>query len=549
MARFCRRIIEQIQASNFLTLDFLVYRQQPVRPTVAQKTGIVPRIGQRLLNANLRKHALYDFYLKLDRRKKKSEHPRDVVDCTELLSNIDTITVEPIGKKFVHRFPPEAIEKIRAKNLDVLIRFGFNILKGDILNAARYGVWSFHHGDNDFYRGGPPHFWELYESNPISGVILQVLTEELDSGLVLCKSLFATGNTISVSQNSFSPYWGAADLMIRKLNELHRFGWDYLQQNSVSPAPYHGKRALYRTPSNWDMARWLAPIVVKKAVKRSFGKSGIPHWQIGVRLNATPLVSRTSDGDLRGFRWIDSPKGHFWADPFLVEQDGRKWIFFEDFLYAEERGIIACSELGPDGSLISPQACIDDPKHHYSYPYMFPDGNEWWMVPESYDSNSVDLYRCERFPDKWIRQTTLLRGKFVDPSIWRQDGLWWLMVSSADPDPRSSALFLFYAETLEGEWKFHPSNPVSTDVRANRGAGRIECVESRVIRPSQCCSPVYGYSFALREITALSPEKYEERLLREFTPEQLKMEATHTYNRIPGVEVIDAAQLRPRGSV
>jgi hypothetical protein len=41
-------------------------------------------------------------------------------------------------------------------------------------------VWSYHHGDNEFYRGGPPHFWELYEKAPLSGVILQVLTEELD---------------------------------------------------------------------------------------------------------------------------------------------------------------------------------------------------------------------------------------------------------------------------------------------------------------------------------------------------------------------------------
>ena len=112
-----------------------------------------------------------------------------------MLAGIGSIEVEPMGKKFIHKFPPDALEKIRAKELDVILRFGFNILSGEILTVARYGVWSYPHGDNDFYRGGPPHFGELVEKSPLSGVILQVLTEELNSGLVLCKSLFSTEQT------------------------------------------------------------------------------------------------------------------------------------------------------------------------------------------------------------------------------------------------------------------------------------------------------------------------------------------------------------------
>jgi methionyl-tRNA formyltransferase len=75
----------------------------------------------------------------------------DDVDCSTLLTGIESIEVKPVGKKFIH------------KELGVLLRFGFNILSGEILTVARYGVWSYHHGDNDYYRGGPPHFWELVE--------------------------------------------------------------------------------------------------------------------------------------------------------------------------------------------------------------------------------------------------------------------------------------------------------------------------------------------------------------------------------------------------
>ncbi len=541
MPRYSARVIEHIQASNFARIEFLVYRKRSAIVAGTPSRGIFRRFN-RLRNPTLRKKLLYDLYLKFDERKKPRDHPRDPVDCSAMLAGVDSITVEPIGERFVHRFPPEAVEQVRARNLDVLIRFGFNILKGEILSAARYGVWSYHHGDNDFYRGGPPHFWELYEGNPLSGVILQVLTEELDAGLVLCKSLFATEKTISVSQNNFGPYWGANDLVIRKLNELHRDGWERVKQRSVPQKPYQGKRKLYRTPTNLEMARWLGPVLLKKAAARPFLRDEVQHWRMALRLKHAPLFSRESNGSLDGFRWIEAPKGHFWADPFLLEHDGRNWIFFEDYIYAERRGVIACAEIRGDGLLISPTRCMEDPAHHFSYPHVFRDGEELFMIPESRDAATVDLYRCEKFPAKWARQATLLRGKYVDPTIWRQDGLWWLMVTSADPDARASNLFLFYSDALTGLWHFHPANPISADIRTNRGAGKILNDGGRLIRPSQSGSPSYGYSFSFNEITKLSPTEYEERQLREFKPELIGVEAMHTYNWIPGIEVIDGAK-------
>src|SRR5580765_3138901 len=201
LSGFFARIIEDIQASNFSNLELLVYRKAHPTSAAANPTrSPLNNLMRRLFDSKLRKRTLYRLYLDLiDKRMKQANHPLDKRDCSDLLAGIDRIDVEPIGQKFVHRFPDEALEQIRAKKLDVLIRFGFNILHGDILKAARYGVWSYHHGDNDFYRGGPAHFWELHEGSPLSGVILQVLTEELDGGLVLCKSLFTTQPTISMS--------------------------------------------------------------------------------------------------------------------------------------------------------------------------------------------------------------------------------------------------------------------------------------------------------------------------------------------------------------
>ena len=49
--------------------------------------------------------------------------------------------------------------------------------------------------------------------------------------------------------------------------------------------------------------------------------------------------------NLREFRWIQSPRGHFYADPFVIEHEGKPWVFFEDLPYSTNKGIIVCAEV------------------------------------------------------------------------------------------------------------------------------------------------------------------------------------------------------------
>ena len=533
------KIVEDIKASNFAEIKLLVVRK-PI-PAANNTSGSRSfRFLKPIWDTKLRRQFLYSLYQRLDARMKSARDPLARIDSRDLLSGIETLVVEPLGRKFVHRFPDDALEKIRSKNLDVLIRFGFNILHGDVLKAARYGVWSYHHGDNEFYRGGPAHFWELYEGSPLSGVVLQVLSEELDAGLVLCKSLFATEGAWSVSRNRFTPYWGSTDLIIRKLNELHRHGWDYVLEHALPASPYQGKRKIYKTPTNTEIIRWLAPFFLKKAISYPFRQATVQHWKIGCRLNGKPLYAPEFEPDFSGFTWIDPPIGHFWADPFAFEHEGQTWAFFEDYSYNRRRAGIACSPISAGGDFGAPLVCLDNHEHHYSYPNIFQVGSEIFMVPESVDSNSVILFRCQQFPNQWIREAILLQGKFVDTTIWQHEGLWWLLTTSAEPSARAGALLLYYAESIRGEWHFHPANPISTDIRRNRGAGRVIQTENRLIRPSQSCAPSYGYSIDFNEITVLSKQHYEERPMRTITPEHWKgLSGIHTYNQAGNVELID----------
>ncbi len=535
---FAARVIEDIVKSNFARLELVVYNAE-AKPKPALRPSLPTRVWS-LLNGSSRKLLLYGLYSRLDARFfPVDDDPLAPVDCGPLLSGVDTIKVKPLVKGFTHRFPPDDIEKIRERQLDVLLRFGFNILLGDILHATRYGVWSFHHGDNDFYRGADPCFWALYEGNLTSGVILQVLSENPDAGLVLCKSLFATVRGFSVARNRYGPYWGSTHFVIRKLHELHQYGWEYVESRAVAPAPYQGRRPIYKRPTNVDMARWLLPAFTKWIVRRPFRTERIAHWRMAVRVGGKPLYSETNRGDMSGFCFVDSPRGHYYADPFLISNDGKTWVFFEDFLYRQTRGAISCAEVSSSGRLGPVQRCLER-NYHLSYPMVFEHDREIFMIPESAENGTIDLYRATRFPQEWKLERILYHLEAVDATVWHENDYWWFFVTIFEPRGHDAVLLLFNAASLTGEWVYHPANPISTDVRTARGAGAIFRAQGRLFRPSQDCSPRYGYGFALNEIVTLTPEEYRERPILRVEPSWSKgLIGTHTYSQCGSVEVVD----------
>jgi hypothetical protein len=89
-------------------------------------------------------------------------------------------------------FPKHDIKKLQKQNFDCIIRCGSGVLRGEILSVAKHGVLSFHHGDNRKMRGGPGGFWEVLNSHPSTGFIIQKLTEELDGGPVLIRGNIIT---------------------------------------------------------------------------------------------------------------------------------------------------------------------------------------------------------------------------------------------------------------------------------------------------------------------------------------------------------------------
>jgi hypothetical protein len=205
--------------------------------------------------------------------------------------------------------------------------------------------------------------------------------------------------------------------------------------------------------------------------------------------------------------------------------------------------------MNKDGEREAAVRVLDAPCH-LSYPFVFEFEGDIFMVPESRGNRTIGLYRCTAFPHKWEFQRNLMENcEAVDPTLFQWQGKWWMFINQIETEGASlwDELFLYYSDSpISGTWTPHHGNPIVSDARSARPAGRLFVRDGRLYRPSQNCSGHYGYGFNICEITKLSETVYEERIVSTVEPNWDKnIVSCHTINFENGLTFIDG-QLRRR---
>jgi hypothetical protein len=167
------------------------------------------------------------------------------------------------------------------------------------------------------------------------------------------------------------------------------------------------------------------------------------------------------------------------------------------------------------------------------------------MIPESADNNSIELYRCSRFPDQWEFVYNLMENvRAYDATLIEHGGRWWMFANVAAHDGASSwdELCIFHSESpVSRQWRAHSGNPVISDVRRARPAGRIFSNGSDLIRPSQDSSGHYGRALVFNRISELSVERYRELAVKSVDPNwDPAVRGVHSYSCTTGITFIDA---------
>jgi len=233
-------------------------------------------------------------------------------------------------------------------------------------------------------------------------------------------------------------------------------------------------------------------------------------WSIGIYKGPTPLSLAPWPGveePLFSASQVTDVPAEGVADPFLTREGSTWYLFFEILNRESGRGEIGYARSTDLVHWSYGKDVLKEP-FHLSYPCVFQWEGTWYMVPESNQALSVRLYKAVRFPDEWTYVGDLLRGAhFVDSTIFRHGGKWWIFTSY----PENDLLDLFYSEKLQGPYTKHPASPVVRgDRKRARPGGRVVEWRGKVIRFAQDAYPRYGHRIRAFLVKKLTPTEYVE---------------------------------------
>ena len=182
------------------------------------------------------------------------------VSEVELLEGTEQVRCMPIQCSDFGQKLPQSVVNEYCRDLDVLVRFGFGIVRGDVLDAPEYGVLSYHHGDIRKYRGRPAGFWEFMHDEDTIGVTLQQLTDELDRGRVVQIKEFEIEENNTYQDILQTAYLGSIDMLAEAIVLIHKGEYDPTSLDNVGE--------LYTAPA-WSTS---VNYFLKNTLRRSYNQ-------------------------------------------------------------------------------------------------------------------------------------------------------------------------------------------------------------------------------------------------------------------------------------
>ncbi|MDB4638254.1 hypothetical protein OAE64_00030 [bacterium] len=517
------RIIENIKNDSNLELILLIKDGRSLKKRYQFKTIISKGVFK--IQKYIERRFLF-----------KERHTVKKQAVINYLNKIDTIEVRPQKRNFVDFFDKSQCIVVKQYNLDIILRHNFGIIRGEILNSSKYGIWSFHHGDNKINRGGPPGFWEMVLDHKFIGVTLQKLTPELDGGIVIDKAYF--NKHWSYIKTKDLIFEGSVSLLFKNIKNLSKNNIRYRKSKL-----YYNK--LYKHPNIFYVFKYLLAFystLSKKIFQLFLSKLfAIRFYKWSLFIGNGDFLNST----LYRVKPVEMPRGEYWADPFIHKFNNELYVFFENFTYKDKKGKISCGKIVD--SKIEEVVDVLDLEYHLSFPFLFEEKGSLFMIPETNQNKRLEIYKCLKFPKKWELYSTAFEGEIIaDSHVYKENENLWLFLNKAQNSilPIDNELYIYKIDSLKlNKITPHSQNPVIIDSRVARNAGGIFEYNGICYRPSQAnIEGIYGRNLNINEIKKINIDEYEEKISEIVKPNFLRnIRSVHHVAVSEKYFVIDAA--------
>jgi hypothetical protein len=520
-------------------------RPKRIRVGVVVEQERVPRWIARAVKGALAVACIDLVFLAIDRR---SDHVRKRA-LLSLYATLDRWAFKGVGAAMQKAslrdvLPPgvdvAGLDELRPVFADVILWFSPAPPPEPLVAVTRYGVWTFHPGL--FRDDGTFGFLEMLQRS--GGVDVAMLCWRDGRPPAILERTRPRIMKSSLARNTDNARWIASAFAGRALSRLASAP-DAFLDGLEAPASSESV-----APPRHTHGVSVAALAVRQAVDY-----GAMRARAVVSRNQLCLAYRLGDWrgsdreDFAGYARLIPPEDRFWADPFPAHADGRRYVFFEEAPFETGKGRIVVTEIG-DSGVAGPVHVVLERDYHLSYPLVLEWRGNHYMVPETRQNGTIEMYRATRFPFEWRFERTLMEGVgAVDTTLACIGGRWWLFTTMAAVPEASydDELHVFWSDTPLGPWTPHPRNPVVRDAQFARGAGTIFQMNGTWYRPAQDSSVALGHSIRLKRIIRLDTLRYEEVDDTMIGPDRVPGAVRiHTLSVASGIVAIDFMQHRAR---
>jgi hypothetical protein len=236
-------------------------------------------------------------------------------------------------------------------------------------------------------------------------------------------------------------------------------------------------------------------------------------WSIGICARSIGEV--LDQAALGPVQWLEPACGTAYrADPFIWPGTGL--LLCEEV--PRDTGIGHLVILRERDGVFSPLQRLLNDGTHRSYPFIWQDGADSYLLPEAAAGGPTILYRMSPNFDLAPVATIAPDRRLVDATLFSTAGKLWIAATDLAYGSDNN-LTLYYADQPSGPWLAHHQNPVVIGRRTARSGGTPFQHGGRLYRPAQDCTDTYGGALIISEITSLTPEAFAERFVCRLAPD------------------------------
>lgn len=252
-------------------------------------------------------------------------------------------------------------------------------------------------------------------------------------------------------------------------------------------------------------------------------------------------------------RWVksESMKDNWIADPFILSVgDGRIQILAEQLYKGVGRLVLLEVDLA--SMEISRLKVILQLPTHLSFPYIWQEDGEIYIMPENVESGSLRIWRYNVEKEILEDPREVINEPLVDAQICKIGEKYYIMgVKYVHNDYFMCTKYLeiYSADSLFGLYSHLQT--IDNELRLERGAGMIWHDGDTIMRPAQNCENGYGTNLLFYRMKLQEVGNFSEMLEYEYHPDKNhpRSRAFHTFNEKDGYVVVDGnAYVNPRWS-